>query len=146
MADDEFADLEAGYTNDPIPTEEPKKRRIRDRSARNTGKPVGRPSTASAKTEVRQQIDAFIALMAVPIVMRDPHCGSVLMQQRSDIAEALSEIAMKNPALLKMLNSGGDIMMYFKLVTALSPIAITVYQHHFVKKEEEVKYGESFVA
>jgi hypothetical protein len=138
MATDLMDGITFGMTNDPIPNEK-LSRSQRRKQTRDDPSPrgPGRPSNNAIKKEVRDEIDAFIALMAVPIVMRDPTCGGVLMQQREQIAEALSEIAMKNPALLKFLRSGGDVMMYFKLVTALSPVAVTVYQHHFTSENHE---------
>ncbi len=147
---DSLKDLDFNYSNDPLPTEKKPSRSERRNSRQDPApKGPGRPSNKTVQNEVRDEIDAFIALMAVPIVMRDPHCGGVVMQQRTQIADALSEIAMHNPAMLKFLRSGGDIMMYFKLVTALSPIAVTVYQHHFTSEEAEEEsdneFGSSFL-
>lgn len=149
MATDIMPEFTFGLSNDPIPEEKKSRRERRQEKSDPSPRGPGRPSNASVKKEVRDEIEAFIALMNVPLIMRDPVCGGKIMDQRIAIADALSEIAMHNPALLKFLRSGGDIMMYMKLITALSPVAMTVYEHHFSghNQEEEARYefGEGIV-
>ena len=150
MATDDIQGLDFGFSNDPIPEQKKSRRERRQERSDPSPRGPGRPSNASVKKEVRDEIEAFIALMNVPVALRDPVCGGAVMQQREAIADALAEIAMRNPAVLKFLRSGGDIMVYMKLVTALSPVVMTVYQHHFAGHEqEEERYeqpGASFLA
>lgn len=132
---------------DPTPDKDKPSRRQKAESKRGPG----RPPNTSIRKQIVDEVNAMILLIGVPVSMRDPHCGGALVQQANDIAEALADIAMKNDALRRILLSGGDAMMYFKLATALMPVGVTVYQHHFVKAESESEgqseygIGPSFV-
>ena len=120
---DLLADLAAQLEDDPKPTVK--------RAPKTTKRPQGRPSNRSIQQEIRDEIQAVIALLAMPWSLADPYCAGSLIDQSDAIAESLAEIAMKNPKLLEFMRKGGDVMVYFKLMAALSPVAKSVYEHHF---------------
>jgi hypothetical protein len=146
---DEFEVLDMKLDSDPLPLESPRKAaRTNSRTQKSTpSKPNSGPRTPN-RTDTKKEIQALIALMAMPVAMRDPICGGAVIEQSNAVAEALTDIAMQNEKLMKLLTSGGDVMMYLKLAMALSPIAQTVYGHHFVRHEEEItdEFGTRFVA
>lgn len=119
-------------SSDPVPGTKPSRRQ---KSASRRGRPTNESKKDATRTEVKKQVEALIALIGVPLSMRDPYCGGVLVGQRHEIGDALADIAMDNDRLMAILMSGGDVMKYMKLITALSPVGITIYQHHFMKTE-----------
>lgn len=135
MAAVDLSGIDIVYSDDPRPKSPPRK----------SAPTSSRKTPNGIKTEIREEVEAFIALMAVPIVMRDPTCGGSLMQQREAIADALAEIAMTNDTMLRLLQSGGTAMLWLKLVTAVSPVAVTVYHHHVVREVESDEFGDGSV-
>lgn len=137
--------LKFDLSQDPIPSQQKQSRKQRTETKRGPG----RPSNTNVKKEIKDEVEALILLMSLPVAMRDPECAGVLVQQSADIADAVAAIAMKNDALRRMIMSGGDAMMYVKLATALAPVGLQVYHHHFVKTEEVESsggYPDNFMA
>lgn len=104
-------------------------------------RPTGRPSKASKETELEQEFQAFIALMAMPVSMRDPVCATAWIESSKPIAEALAAIAIDNPTIVKWMSQGGDVMKWFKLATALYAPARVTWEHHFAKPQMEPEYA-----
>ena len=71
---------------------------------------------------------------------RDPECGSSFVNNTPDIADAMTDIIVDSPDLVRWFTgTGGSFMKYFKLLMALQPVAMTVVQHHVMhKKSEEI--------
>lgn len=78
----------------------------------------------------------MIELAAVAWGMRDQCCAPVLAEQAQPIATAITNILARNPQLLEKF-ANTDIAVYtmqtMALVTALAPVARSVYSNHISK-------------
>lgn len=101
---------------------------------KGTGKPRAR-SPVRVTVATRKDIAAKVALMLyVPGKVwetRDPYCGGMFVHQGPAIGDALTDIICQSPDLIAFFTGpAGGFMIYLNLLTALQPVALTVWQHH----------------
>lgn len=126
------------YTQDPVPNEhvstsgKPGTAKAAPKAPR---KAATRGTTALAK-EVAKDMGSMIELAAVAWGMRDQCCAPVLAEQAQPIADAITNILARNPALLEKF-ANTDIAVYtmqtMALFTALAPVGRSVYSNHISK-------------
>lgn len=137
MSTADFSDLQItplDEPNDPTPVKS--QRSTLALKSKPDRKPIGRPSKKSKEDELADEVQAFIGLVMAPIGLKDPVCGMAWVENSKAISEAVAAIAIDNPTIVKWLSSGGDIMKWFKLATALSiPVQVT-FDHHLRKPQE----------
>lgn len=94
------------------------------------GRPPVPAVTRQVEREVREELDAILRLMALAWSVPDPSCGSVLSDQSTAIAAALTALLKKNPRLLASLRGAGWLGEWVGLAMALTPVVRAFYAHH----------------
>jgi hypothetical protein len=137
-SDSDAPDLEPDDTGDPAPGEvlEPDDlldpdpapvKRTRKRSAGSSAPRV----TAGQKKTVTEAWEAMIMLPAGLAAIRDPVCGGAALDQAKTLAEALTKVTCRNPAMLAwFLSDGAPYMDWIAVFMAARPIATTIWAHH----------------
>lgn len=110
-----------------------------------TAKPVKplTPKTAgpvgpALKKRISAEIEMYIELAAMPIVMRDPQCGGALHAQAAPIAAAITQILSRYPEMAHKFLATSAMGDWLKLAMALQPVGQAVWEHHITKPLEEV--------
>lgn len=114
-----------GYQRDPEPGALPKRKNA----------PRLRGKTPKVTAETRRDIEAKTALMLTfPAAMwarRDPYCGTAAIEQVEPVSSALARIFCDSPDLVLFFTSeAAGYMKWLELMTALQPVAETVWNHH----------------
>ena len=129
------------FTPDPPPGP---KRRANPLSGALTPRTSG-ALTPTLKKRLQAELEMWIELMAMPLVMRDPHCGGALHEQVTPIAEAIMRILSKYPDAAHKFLATGQMGDWIKLAAALQPVGAAVWQHHVIKPQtEEVPTADDF--
>lgn len=123
---------------DPVPDETPPA----TPSKRKTSRPA--PTTAKpANTRLAKQVAADLTTLlqggAAVWGFKDQCCAPVLEQQAQPIAEALTAILARNPALLaKFANTDIAVMtvQVIALGRALAPVGQAIYVNHVAKTNQ----------
>jgi hypothetical protein len=117
-------------------------------TGKKRGRPPGSTVARAKKSEAKDMVKGTMLLVLLPISAKDPICGGAFVNQADEIADAVAEIAMRNPKFMDFLMSGGDAMIYLKLAMALTPALRTVLEHHDITRlfnrgeiEVEENYG-----
>lgn len=101
------------------------------RDAPRGGKGAPRKITVTVRTDIAAKISLVLEVPGRVWQARDPVCGSAFIEQRPAIADALTEIVCGSPDLVAWFTgSGGQFMLWFNLVMACWPVAMTVTAHH----------------
>lgn len=116
---------------DPAPAENTRKRRRRKVS--EAVRPAGRPVTSTTRKRIAAELQAYIELAAIPVVMKDPLCGGAIHAQAEPCAEAIAGILGRYPDLAEKFLATGLIGDWIKLAMAVKPIVETVWAHHVTK-------------
>jgi hypothetical protein len=126
-ADEATPAAEAG----PLPPEPPPGRArpwnvVRDKPARKPPK-----VTAAVRSDIDAKISFALEIPARVWQARDPVCGSTFVQQRPEIAAALTEIVCQSSDLVAWFSgTGGAFMLWLNLAAACWPVATVVMAHH----------------
>lgn len=131
---------------EPIPGESGDKAARQPRTARKRTTRVRRPappaggrrdaSTAATVRQVRDELLAYVELLALGATVRCPQCAGVAHEQAEPIASALAALAARSPAVLRILRGGTLMAEGVQLMTALRPVYVQVRQHHFIPPPE----------
>lgn len=126
------APVPAGDAGPAEPDPEPAHARKNWREKRGPGRP---PKAGRITVPVRNDINAKISFaLEIPgrvWAARDPACGGMFVQQRGDIADALTEIVCQSPDLVAWFTgTGGAFMLWLNLAAACWPVATVVMAHH----------------
>lgn len=103
--------------------------------AQARGRGGRRPAPVRVTASIRQDIDAKISFaLEIPGRLwqaKDPVCGSAFVEQRPEIAGALTEIVCNSPELVAWFTgAGGGFLLYLNLCAAVWPVATLVLAHH----------------
>lgn len=78
--------------------------------------------------------DAWTTLFTVPagvVSLRDPICGGAALDQVDALAEALTKVTARNPAMLAwFLGDAAPWLDWMAVVMAARPIVTTIWGHH----------------
>lgn len=99
--------------------------------------------TAGQRKSVADALTMMIDMPAAIFAFKDPVCGGAILAQSDEVVKKLTPIVCRNPALLAWLTSGAGYMDWFGLITALAPIAKTVWQHHVVRHDDDTSEGSA---
>ena len=78
---------------------------------------------------------------------RDPVCGSVFVQQRDDIAGALTDIVCQSADLVKWFTGpAGNFMLFMNLAGAAWPVVTVAMAHHVYHSIEDAPGDEGLTA
>ena len=87
--------------------------------------------TASIRADITAKIAMPLEIGGQIWRARDPLCGGVFLQQRPDVAEALTDIVCESADLVAFFTGpGGAFMRYLNLGAALWPVAEVLAAHH----------------
>lgn len=126
-------EIQTELPQDPVPGEKPTTRRRTTRTATTTTPKV--TSTKLAK-QVAADLASLIEGGAVIWGLKDQCCAPVLADQSRDIADALTAILARNPALLaKFAQTDLAVLtvQILALTRAVAPVAKAVYTNHVSK-------------
>jgi hypothetical protein len=94
--------------------------------------------TASIRGDISAKISFALEIPGQLWKARDPICGGTFVEQRPDIADALTDIVCDSPDLVAFFaGPGGAFMKYMKLAAACWPVATVVMAHHVYHSLEE---------
>ena len=116
---------------DPAPAESARKRRRR--KVTEAVRPSGRTVTTTTRKRIAAELQAYIELAAIPVIVRDPICGDAIHAQAEPCAEAIAGILGRYPDLADKFLATGLIGDWIKLAMAIKPIFETVWAHHVTK-------------
>lgn len=96
--------------------------------------------TPALKKRISAELEAYVEFAAIPIVLRDEVCGTVLHEQARPIADAITAILSRYPDLAHKFLQTGILGDWLKLGVALQPVLKTIWEHHVKAKpaDEEV--------
>lgn len=124
---DDASELLDDEADDLLPPDPPPARTTR---AKRTAAPAPRV-TARDRKAVK---DGWITLLTVPgglLSLRDPLCGGAVLDQVDQLAEALTKVTARNPAMLAwFVGDAAPFMDWLAVAMALRPVATTVWAHH----------------
>jgi hypothetical protein len=96
-------------------------------------KSPGRPPrlTQAIRGDINGKISFALEIPGRVWAARDPVCGGTFVQQRGEIADALTEIVCQSPDLVAWFTGpGGSFMLYLNLAAACWPVATIALAHH----------------
>jgi hypothetical protein len=94
--------------------------------------------TASIRGDIGAKISFALEIPGQLWKARDPICGGTFVEQRPEIAEALTDIVCDSPDLIAFFaGPGGAFMKYLKLAAACWPVATVAMAHHVYHSIEE---------
>lgn len=119
----------------------------------NPANPPGRPTNASKQKQLQEEIEGYLVLMGMPLLLRDRHangssCGDLFVKQdektglpdcspeAKQLASVIAQLGMKYDVIRKFFESTDGISLWLQLGMALYPFVITPYYAHFVNAEE----------
>ena len=107
--------------------------------------------TKKERDEVKETLVFIMGMPTGMLAFRDPVCAGALDENLENIIDKLIPIIEKNTRLRSWfmnLDSASNYMDYLGLLMALTPVMMTVKEHHFTKdhnhEEEELDVTESF--
>jgi len=126
----------------PAAADSPPAHARRGWSAGGQGKPAAARRGGKVTAAVRGDINAKISFaLEVPGRLwqaRDPLCGGVFIQQRPEIADALTDIVCESADLVAFFaGPGGAFMRYLALGAAVMPVVQVVAAHHVYHSLEQ---------
>lgn len=99
-------------------------------------KAPGRANTGGAVTQraalLGRKFGEMLAAIGGVLSLRDPHCGTVIVNGAPALGKALGGVARENPRVLAMLDGLTKGGVYGELVFAVLAIALPIAEHHGV--------------
>jgi hypothetical protein len=111
---------------------EPRRRRRPIREA-DGGAGPRKPTriTVAIRGDIESKISFALEIPGRIWQARDPVCGTTFVEQRAEIATAMTEIVCGSPDLVDWFTgAGGQFMLYLNLAAACWPVATMVLAHH----------------
>lgn len=93
--------------------------------------------TPGMKKRISAELEAYIQMAAIPVILRDEVCGGVINEQAKDVADAIATILSRYPDLAHKFLATGVLGDWLKLLLASKKILTVVYAHHIGKRAEE---------
>ena len=93
--------------------------------------------TPALKKRISAELEAYIEMAALPIVMRDPECGGALHDQAKPIADAVAQILSRYPDIAHKFMATGVLGDWLKLLMVCTPVLKAVYGHHIAPQPLE---------
>lgn len=86
--------------------------------------------TPALKKRIAAELEAYVEMAAIPLIMRDPTCGTALHDQAKPIAEAIAQIMSRHPEVAHKFMQTGVFGDWFKLIMAVGPVVKVAWSHH----------------
>ena len=114
---------EPGWDEGPAP--------LRRDSTRGRGRAKPPRLTQAVRSDIDAKISFALEIPGRIWQARDPVCGGVFVEQRPEIAGALTEIVCQSPELVAWFaGGGGQFMLFLNLTATLWPVVTVVMAHH----------------
>ena len=118
-----------GEDEPPAHAREPRRRARRD--DRGAGPRKIPRVTAATRTDIEAKISFAAEIPGRLWQARDPVCGTAFIEQRPEIAAALTEIVCQSSDLVAWFTgTGGQFMLWLNLAAACWPVATVIMAHH----------------
>lgn len=98
--------------------------------------------TPALRKRISAEIEAYIELVAMPVILRDETCGAVLHEQAQPIADALTAILARYPDLAHKFLATGVLGDWIKLAVVVKPVIEVGWRHHVAKQPEQGEQGD----
>ena len=87
--------------------------------------------TVGVRSDIEAKLSFALEIPARIWQARDPVCGGVFVEQRPEIAGALTEIVCQSPDLIAWFaGGGGQFMLWLNVMAAAWPVVTVVMAHH----------------
>ncbi len=106
-----------------------------------------KPAPRAKKGAFVEPLTQMYGFAGVALMMRDPHCGQVVLENAERCAEALDELAYQNESVRRVLDALTTTSAFGMVLMAHAPIIAAVASHHgggkipfvpkFVEPEQE---------
>jgi hypothetical protein len=93
--------------------------------------------TPALKKRISAELEAYIEMAALPLVMSDPHCGTAIHEQAKPMADAIAQILSRYPEIAHKFMAAGVFGDWLKLLMAVRPVVMAVYSHHIAPQPLE---------
>lgn len=94
--------------------------------ARKPKRPVSRPKQGAFVEPLMQ----MYGLAGMALMMRDPHCGTAVMENAEACAKAMDELAYQNESVRRVLDTLVTTSAIGQVVMAHAPILVAIASHH----------------
>ena len=95
--------------------------------------------TGKVRNDINSKISLVLEVPGRVWAAKDPLCGGTFVEQRPEIADALTEIVCGSPDLVAWFSgSGGQFMLWLNLLMAVAPVGQVVAAHHVYHSVEDV--------
>jgi hypothetical protein len=88
------------------------------------------------KGGLKKALEELYTQIGMGVMMMDPHCGMVIIENAPKCAEALNNMADQNQALKRILLRIVETSLIGELMMAHAPIVMAVMMHHVPKFQE----------
>jgi hypothetical protein len=85
------------------------------------------------KGGLKKALEELYTTVGMGVMMMDPHCGTVIIENAPKCAEALNNMADQNQALKRILLRIVETSLIGELMFAHAPIVMAVMAHHVPK-------------
>jgi hypothetical protein len=92
------------------------------------------------KGQFIEPVTQFYTMVGGVIMIRDPMCGRVVIQQAPHAAEAIDDLAYTDEVIRRLLWSATQTGKYGKVLAVHVPILIVVLMHHVPAVQESMAY------
>lgn len=86
--------------------------------------------TPTMKKRIAAELETYVEMLALPLVMRDPHCGGVLHENAKPIADAIAQIISRHPEIAAKFLKTGMFGDWLKLAAVTTPVVSALWAHH----------------
>jgi hypothetical protein len=125
-------------TADPGPAHAAREWRRAAKEAPPRGKAAPRRVTATVRGDISAKISLVLEVPGRVWQARDPLCGGVFVEQRPEIADALTQIVCGSPDLVAWFaGGGGQFMLWLNLMMACAPVVTVAMAHHVYRTAGE---------
>jgi hypothetical protein len=92
------------------------------------------------KGQFIEPVTQFYTMVGGVVMIRDPMCGRVIIQQAGAAAEAIDDLAYTDEVIRRLLWSATQTGKYGKVIAVHVPILIVVLMHHVPAVQESMAY------
>jgi len=129
----ELEDLENSYLaemSDTIPDDPAPADADADDEEPQYSKDVPVKVTKRVRDDVEGKVAMFLTMLGGGLSMVDPICGTAVLENTPPIAEKLTPILCKSPAIVKYFRSTTGFLLWAELGMACFPLGKAIAQHH----------------
>lgn len=100
------------------------------------GRPPGSGTGTQFKTQLTDEFDSLLKLLAMVWSTRDPICAPILNEQSTLIATDLADLASRSKWARKYLTQMTQLGAWMPLFLHLQPVLMAIHAHHVAPRFE----------